>query len=227
MFLCPRVTSVSWFWHCTIHHLVDLYPSPYMNNCVTDYIKIGSHPLRHVLLDRSWLCGCNIHSLCTYCTCMLFFSSFTSQVRVSSGASCLWKVALSSSCLPDLGPGDLGALWGCGGTSWGWGVSWCLGGGAEQSGTALGQVGPRCRARWWFPWAPWSPEGESDWGRSGGMGRGITKEKKRKNTFSLQTIIVHYCCLAEKLKCLSFKFPLMKGQIIGPEITYWLLSQNC
>lgn len=165
--ICFLCLQVSWFWHCTVHNLVDLYPSPNMydfyhwlySDRLMQSRRQSSHPLCHVLLDQSWLYGCNIQSLaCAHIVHLRFVLSLfclcfvISQGRVSSVVSSPWKAVLSSSCLPGLeGPGGPA---GRGGPSKGWGVSWCPAGGGGQWGTGLARVWRRCRLCLWFLWWP-------------------------------------------------------------------------
>lgn len=174
------------FWHGTVHtcNLTHLFlHQTWVIVVITGYIQAGprsfwrqsSHPLCHVMLDQSWLYGCNIQSpaCARVCTCKLLV--FISQGRVSSAASSPWKVVPSSSCSPDLGSRG-GPDEACGAPSWGLGVSWCLGAGAGQSGTVLGQ-GWRCHCRpcRWFLW--WPEGGGEVMGRCGSRGQRITKEE--------------------------------------------------
>lgn len=167
MFLCQQATSLSWFWHCTVHNLVwfvSITKHEWLLPLVIFQIgsrtrrRQSSHPLcpsRVDCMDAIYRAR-QVHVL--YMLCFSFFLLLLffviSQGRVSSAASSPWRAVLSSSCSPDLGsPGRPAFPAGCGGPSKGSGVSWCPGGGVERSGTALGRA-QRCRCRpcRWFPW---------------------------------------------------------------------------
>ncbi len=90
---CVCRWPLSWFWHGTVHNLLDLYPSPNMNNWITSYSQIGSYSPGDKAHILSVVCGSELivwmqytePSMCTYCTCMLFVDFyFTGESLFSS-----------------------------------------------------------------------------------------------------------------------------------------------